>query len=476
MNTDGTDGGVDDDLLADAGDGTSNPPMDPPDDYLAQYGSGERIKVRVQRSESGPELFVGFFDSELEQPCSFVRLSDEELHCVPELPMGLTLLGYADDECTTPVYEASAECGLEGLELFRRSSRGECRDEVEVHRLVAAQTSVTLHQGSAGADCEVGMVVDASPQLFVAEEVADPSLFVSGVQYDLPSAGEMTIRLTESDDGAFGPVSLVDVSLGIVCDSGFSEEPQACSPTRRAWADATLFTDDMCTEAEEYAYSPVPSSCGNIDLIISPMGGAYYEPGPDVVEDLWYEQGDTCAPASEAPWLDNVIELGDEVDASELSEVSGSRVGDSRLQMSVLSEGDTSLFAARIYYDSDFEADCRPRSMGDELLCVPGDYGFTLRNYDPGLMQYADSECSDELVYCNTGSCEQELYFDGSGDWVCSDEPPISDLRRLVELYTDDVYAFEGDSCTGPVAPYHVWTWESVEAGELEAVELVVLD
>ncbi|NUO54774.1 MAG: hypothetical protein HOV80_38525 [Polyangiaceae bacterium] len=65
------------------------------------YEAGSRLTPRLISGGDGADVFVGFFDNELQIACSFMETDSGELRCLPENDIvGVAL--YADDACTVP--------------------------------------------------------------------------------------------------------------------------------------------------------------------------------------------------------------------------------------------------------------------------------------------------------------------------------------------------------------------------------------
>ena len=65
-----------------------------------ENASGTRIKVKSFAGSDGSKQFVGFYDSERQEDCSYSYASDGKLRCLPPAS-GVSL--YADANCSIPV-------------------------------------------------------------------------------------------------------------------------------------------------------------------------------------------------------------------------------------------------------------------------------------------------------------------------------------------------------------------------------------
>lgn len=71
--------------------------------------SGTRLKQRVQKGADGSKAFVGWYDSQREEECTFMKASDNKLRCLPNVPYA-NLSYYSNDTCTSPVALVAKGC------------------------------------------------------------------------------------------------------------------------------------------------------------------------------------------------------------------------------------------------------------------------------------------------------------------------------------------------------------------------------
>lgn len=438
---------------------------------LGSFSSGSRLAVRYYSASGAPDLFLDFYDRVLDTTCSFLPVANGDLYCLPELARGVALLGYADSDCKVAVYDVPPNC-FDG-ELYVRQLVGDCRGNYEVRQLQPLPDDFPLYQ--LGDGCTAAGMQTGSSRTFIADVVLAPSHFVAGNEREVERDGKLTFSVIESSDGAVAPHRLLSAATDTECDREFSPEPTACRPTRRAWVERTLFTDDQCTTEANVAYSAVPATCP-IDFIVDgPDPEKYFQLGPEFTGDIWTSVGG-CVPQSDAAWLTSVFELGEEVEASSLGLLSGVLQGTGQLQAKVIAEGAEPLLFTGGYRDKE-NGDCAPYAVGDKLHCLPIEYGHGLNAINGSLTQYSDESCELPLIYCNTGNCETELYYDAGDVDACTGDAVLSELKDLVEPYEADVYAKdENDDCVGPTAPRFVWTWQSVDAASFPELKLEVAD
>jgi len=72
-----------------------------PDANAEPTTSGSRLKARYYVGEDGSRQFVGWYDSQRKEECSFLSAGDGETRCLPAgaYPIGV----YSDANCTTPI-------------------------------------------------------------------------------------------------------------------------------------------------------------------------------------------------------------------------------------------------------------------------------------------------------------------------------------------------------------------------------------
>jgi hypothetical protein len=438
---------------------------------LGAFSAGSRLAVRYYSASGAPDLFLDFYDQLLDTTCSFLPVANGDLYCLPELPRGVALLGYADADCEVAVYDVPPNC-FDG-ELYVRQLVGDCRENYQVRQLQPLPEDFPLYQ--LGNGCTAAGMQTGSSRTFIADAVLAPSHFVAGNERELERDGKLTSSVIESSDGAVAPHRLLSAATDTECDREFSPEPSACRPTRRAWVDSTLFTDDQCTTEANLAYSAVPAACP-IDFIVDgPDPEKYFQLGPEFTGDIWTSVGG-CVPQSDAAWLVSVLELGQEVEASSLGMLSGVLQGNGQLQAKVIAEGAAPVLFTGGYRDKE-NGDCTPYAIGGKLHCLPTEYGHGLNKVNDSLTQYSDENCQQPLIYCKTGNCETELYYDAGDVDACTGDAVLSELKDLVELYEADVYAKdENEDCVGPTAPNSVWTWQSIDPASFPELKLEVTD
>src|SRR5438445_11879794 len=69
------------------------------------YASGTRLQARVFDGGNGAQSFIGWQDTQINEPCTYVRTSSDTWRC---LPGAVTGLAWLDAACTqSAVFEVS---------------------------------------------------------------------------------------------------------------------------------------------------------------------------------------------------------------------------------------------------------------------------------------------------------------------------------------------------------------------------------
>jgi hypothetical protein len=247
-----------------------------PADYLVQFHSGSRLEARYWTADGMPDVFAGFFDTDLGFACDFTQATDGELRCLPRDAARLAQLGFTDDQCVHAAWQTSAECA--SAHGYVRLAT-ECHDEYAVAQLEPLAAAATQYVAQ-GAGCAAsGSMIEPSATTFVASAPLDPSAFVAGTLRVLPGVCRGSVRVVEAEDGAAGPYELVDVAHDFACDRIWGAGVSSCAPARRANVDPTLFSDADCTEPATFGTWADGPSCRPPDVIFGALDNAWYEVG-----------------------------------------------------------------------------------------------------------------------------------------------------------------------------------------------------
>lgn len=439
-------------------------PGEPPADYVDLFTSGARLEARMLVAEGMPEVFAGFYDTQLEVPCDFVRASDDAWRCLPREAQVAIIEGYADAQCTRALVSTSPSCATQNA--YRRTPT-ECQRVEEVRKLEPVEASTPAYNDP---DCQSIGDVEPAEGRFAESEPLDPTTFVKGTVRELPRACKASVRIVEAEDGATAPLQLLDVAMDFAC----RRRDGPCSPASLVHTDPTLFADDACTEAAVYGVSTDPPQCSLPDAIDVAAENVYR-----LVEGVY--QGDVysnvggCKPAREQSWITTVFAPGAELPAERLARFEARREGSGRLQVEVLSEAGTRLMAATqptrpVLYDTQREAHCVVQLFDDGThRCV--DRLWSQAGIGPD--EYHDSSCEVPLFACND-ECPGKVFVKQSIDEAsCATEAPVSGIWKLRETATSYYRKDATGACYDAGAPpSNRWVGDSVDETALATVEV----
>ena len=147
-----------------AGGGIMNPV---PEAQAAE--SGDRLKARWRVASDGAREFVGWYDSERKENCTFILAADGSTRCMPS---GGGAFYFSDDTCTDPLFIGAAGCEIQyGV----RSVSGSCAGGTELHTV--APFSGTAYQGSP--DLCVEVTLSDTADYYRSTGVIPPTSFVA---------------------------------------------------------------------------------------------------------------------------------------------------------------------------------------------------------------------------------------------------------------------------------------------------------
>ena len=435
-----------------------------PSDYLSQFGSGSRLKARFAKAQGAPPVFEGFFDTKLSVACDFRVASDDKLRCLPREAIVNLQLGFADAACTEPVYNAEPACLTK---TGYRLKRLECLDKYSVHPLVKHVSGMAEYGGSPQ-NCKANSKTTIYPNAAIRGAEISPDTFVAGTTKDLPAVCKATLRTVQSQDGAFGPLALLDVKSKAACRPGEG----ACKPARLAHAEP-MFADSACTKPVTYATSLNAPSCAPPDFI-RPAGGTpnfYHTVGAPVSKPVY---ASPCELALNKPWIQSVYELGTtKVPLQEFAQFAASTQGSGRLQAQIYQE-DSSPLTTRtrhgVFFDSQLKVSCDPRLFDDKKRrCMPTD-----ALVDRPSFEFNDANCTERLFSCSLGAqCAGAVVsYEATSPGECTTERQLSKTWRLTSKATGN-YGKVGANCVSQGAPLSDrWRANAVSTSEFPEVTL----
>lgn len=331
--------------------------------------SGARLRAITYEPASGEPFFGGWYDTELEQTCSFRRNADGRLRCEPhtELTLGIR---YLDAGCTEPVYEPYAPACAASYVLPRDLALGTSTcgapEDRTLHRVGERLEVTQVFQRTSDGGCEAR---DAMPVVHRLTPV-DPSIFVAADDVQGMGAWLARDRLV-AEDGTTQPLGLRDTRRGESCavtdlefqGTSFSRAP--CMPlypgasifTGGASCDATWAMPAGCEAPLEVVAQQTEGECGTITSIEvfrgTPVPESELTLGPECALGFPVTGAVSLEPADDAvPWLTREVR------------------GPGRVQRMVWALDD--LEAVSAPYDAELETTCRPATTADgELRCVP---------------------------------------------------------------------------------------------------------
>ena len=71
---------------------------------MSLYKSGSRIRARVAQTQDGAQMFLGWYDTEFEEPCTLVAAQDLKLRCLPGYVSAAGTF-FSDANCSEPLWD-----------------------------------------------------------------------------------------------------------------------------------------------------------------------------------------------------------------------------------------------------------------------------------------------------------------------------------------------------------------------------------
>jgi hypothetical protein len=161
------------------------------------YEAGSRLTPRLISGGDGADVFVGFFDNELQVACSFMETDAGELRCLPEnAEVGVAL--YSDDACTVP---AILETPCVAAPYATRFAQDPCHgyEPVEVFRAIDGSPGATAYNLTSSGCFDFSE--QTGGELRAAEAVPF-SEFVLGTIEKANIEGELAVHRVVAADGA----------------------------------------------------------------------------------------------------------------------------------------------------------------------------------------------------------------------------------------------------------------------------------
>jgi hypothetical protein len=215
-----------DDSLTDPGDEAEDASADaePAIEYPEEpplYRSGSRLKALRLVPESGEPLFMGWFDTEIGEPCEFVVTSAGD-RCIPGTRHWTDFNTYfSDDQCTSPdAFRPYEECVEESKYAWNA--------DVVYHFMEAAPGSPThpVYRKIPAGNPDAGACARADFSRTTTKRALPLTAFVAGTTRILPG-GRFRRRVRESEDGALASVGVFDEERGVDCSIEWDDHGEA---------------------------------------------------------------------------------------------------------------------------------------------------------------------------------------------------------------------------------------------------------
>lgn len=164
-------GGVFDALI----DAITNPV---PDAKADVNQSGTRLKAKYYAGSDGSKVFIGMYDSQRNEDCSFTLAGDGVLRCLPTTGTASVSAYYSDSACSVPLALINKGCTSKYI-VRGESSTGACvyTYKTHLHQYGAPYTAPTAYVGSSGS-CSAAVISNTMFDFFSVGPEIPPSSFV----------------------------------------------------------------------------------------------------------------------------------------------------------------------------------------------------------------------------------------------------------------------------------------------------------
>jgi len=314
------------------------------------FASGARLRARVLDADGGATVFETWFDSELEQACSFLPAEDGFLRCLPwdaALATHFTATdgAYLDAACSEAVHLVRADVSAPALVLGDLTAGSDCAERgppLPVYELgspLPRPDRVFVRDGDA---CD-GFSLDSSIDVYSLGANVAAERFVGAEEVRAPTGERLAVRVLLADDGAREPIGAYDTVHDEPCSlPPLGSQDGLCLPERIAWSIGN-FADEACTEPVAYTSSLAPGgssdpSCPPPSIVVEPSGQqgapsvALFEVGePRVSEFVRDPATGACSPLASSAHLDFLV--GAPIPTTAFASLTERRVGTGGLQI-----------------------------------------------------------------------------------------------------------------------------------------------
>jgi hypothetical protein len=214
--------------------------------------SGSRLRAVFVEAADGTDHFMSWRDDQLDLACSFTRLGDEQLRCLPAREEEATIneVVYADDRCTTPLADLAPDfTWFPGCPQPRYAYAWQtgttCTQNPSYYRVGRRLEPATVYRKEGGG-CIAGPVrrYTTSSGIFSIEPV-ELSQFVAGALEEGPAAEGIRPVYLVTADGARAIWTFRDDAGRFDCDLHLTPAGLRCLPTDRAIV-GYRFSDPQC--------------------------------------------------------------------------------------------------------------------------------------------------------------------------------------------------------------------------------------
>lgn len=431
----------------------------------SEQPSGTRLKQRYVVAPGGAENFVGMFDTETGNLCSYQLTGEDpaqDIYRCVAMVFGAPL--FRDAACSEPmVYTIAGQCPFEvGDFVYSLDPTTEdgCTGPVRFFDVDEILEPSTVYRSFVEGECNEEVPNENYGYYAVSEP--DFSRFVRGTRRSEPlsDANGLELRYMDGDDGSTAPFGTgLDGGPCTIYETGAAPDDAYCLPPVQPYYGPEAYLSEDCSgqpyvRKNESGCSVTPnpsvwvlredttSSCSGIDSV--------FEVGEKADSNAFYTQSDgECVAGTPS---DNVglYELGDELPLSELPQIVLSEQGQGRIisRNRTTEDGEHALLA-RGFYDTELEQLCDPRLVSDgSLRCIPETWASSYQ-------YFSDSDCTETLYHLTESACQSPPDRLFSSVFGFLDDACTSGVQAVYDLepYSGDVYEQQSDFCSAAQVP-----------------------
>jgi len=231
---------------------------------VQDWQSGTRLRARV-RSGEGARIFVGWFDTKLNEACAFLPAEDGRIRCLPDNHAFVT---YADSACTQPL-------DVSGLAMAPAPLYGTSSDACE-HTVYRGDGDVTALRNeyvrSTGGACTF---TNQQGWEYEGATHVDASEFVAATITTRPIDAALDARVLVADDGAQRILGGRDIAHDVDCALASAPDgTPVCAPSDdwKTWSTACAGALSRCANAPPPTAVSVKQGCGVVGSMLYSTG------------------------------------------------------------------------------------------------------------------------------------------------------------------------------------------------------------